>query len=84
MYGLFCSITFFLISQEASLFPFSKIVEVYLQNIARGAFLFRIRIGIVHRGERIFLITSIGDRTSQSNCNSFSLAVNATCGFALS
>ena len=31
--------------QKASLFPFSKIIEVYLQNIPRGAFLLRFGIG---------------------------------------
>ena len=78
-------------SQEVSLFPFPKIVGAYLQNIHRGAFLFRLRIGTLYHKEN-FLITGtsnsrmeqdLGSKTSYSNCNSFSL-VNTTCGFALS
>ena len=69
----------YFISQEASLFLFSKIIGVYLQNIPRDAFLFCLRIRIVYHGEN-FLITGISSRIeqdlgstentmSQSNCN---------------
>ena len=44
------------IFQEISLFPFSKIVGTYLQNISRDAFLFCLRIGIVYHEEN-FLMT---------------------------
>ena len=48
-------LSFSSISQEALLFPFFKIIIVYLQNIARSVFLFCLRIGIIYHGEN-FLI----------------------------
>ena len=83
------------ISLPVSLFPFSKI-WIYLQNIPRDAFLFRLRIGTVYHGEN-FLITKTSnswikqdlknteDAIEHSNqTNSFSLTINATYDFALS
>ena len=92
LYEPFCYIIFF----HFSLFLLFKIIRVYLQNIPRDAFLFRLRIGTVYHGEN-FLITKTSnswikqdlknteDAIEHSNqTNSFSLTINATYDFALS
>ena len=54
------------ISQEALLFPLSKIVGAYLQNISWGMFLFRLWIGIVYHGENFLMIRISNSRIEQN------------------
>ena len=85
IYEPFCSIIFFHLLGNL-LCPFSKIIKIYLQNILRSAFLFRLQIGMVYHGEN-FLITVTNNTQieqdlgsieyavehSESNCNRFFL-----------
>ena len=90
------ALSHFSISLEASLFPFSKIVGVYLQNIPWGAFFFRLPIEAINH-EKNFLITGTNNNRIKQDLGSIELAIecpnqtvtafftgNGICGFALS
>lgn len=85
-----CSvISSFFIFQEVLLFPFSKIIGIYLQNIARAVFLFHLQIGTIYHRKN-FLITKTSNSqiaqdlgsteymVERSNQTAFFFTVNAT------